>query len=180
MEIIAIILLLSFALLSFACIVIAFVYSLFFSIIPILFLGAFFAPTGKDIAEKMAVVAGIRPGDKAVDLGSGDGRLVIALANAGAEAHGYEINSILVWLSRYKIKKAGLSGRAFVHHKSFWGVDFSQFDIVTVFGINYMMKRLEAKLKKELKPGSRVVSYFFTFPTWQYSKKEDNIYLYKV
>ena len=180
METFTIILLLLFAILSFAFIFITFAFSLFFNIVPILFLGAFFAPSRKDIVGKIVNISGVKPGDTAVDLGSGDGRLVIAFAKAGAQAHGYEVNPILVWLCKYKIKKAGLSGKAFVHQKSFWRIDFSQFNIVTVFGINYMMKRLEAKLKKELKPGARVVSNYFIFPTWQYFKKEDDVSLYKV
>ena len=142
--------------------------------------GAFFAASEKKEVGKMIFLSGVKPGDKAVDLGSGDGRLVIALAKAGAEAHGYEINPVLVWWSRREIKKAGLSDKAFIHRNNFWNMSFSKFNVVAVFGIGYMMKKLEAKLKKELKPGSRVVSNYFIFPNWQYSKKEDNIYLYEI
>ncbi len=153
-------------------------YFLFFNVLGTLFLGAFFASSKKEIVEKIVLISDVKPGEKAIDLGSGDGRLVIALAKAGAEAHGYEVNPILVWLSKKNIKKAGLEGKAFVHLKNFWIVDFSQFDVVMVYGISYIMKRLETKLKRELRPGSRVVSNYFVFPNWQHSKKEDNVYLY--
>mgnify|MGYP001577833905 FL=1 len=120
----------------------------------------------------------IRPGEKAADIGSGDGRIVIAMARAGAETHGYEIDPLLIWRSRRKIRQAGLQNKSFIHWKDFWNEDFSSFDIVTVYGIKHIMKKLEEKLKKELKPGARVVSNGFKFPTWQPLKSQDGLHLY--
>ena len=165
-----------FSLLFFAS---ALFFCIFFYIIPTLLFGAFFAPSKMETVEKMLALSDIKLGEKAVDLGSGDGRLVIAFAKAGVEAHGYEINPFLIRWSRRKIKEAGLGDRAFIHGGNFWKEDFSSFDVVTVFGIGYMMKKLENKLKKELKPGSRMVSNCFVFPSLSYIKKEGNIYLYK-
>jgi len=141
--------------------------------------GAIFLPIHKKRVDTMIALSSVRPEDKVVDLGSGDGRIVIEFAKAGAEAHGYEINPFLVWLSRKNIREAGLKGKAFVHWKSFWRVNLSDYSIVTLFGINYIMKDLEQKLLKELTPGSRVVSYLFQFPTWQSEKKEYGVFLYK-
>jgi ribosomal protein L11 methylase PrmA len=118
--------------------------------------------------------------NKAVDLGSGDGRLVIALAQAGFEAHGFETNPYLVWLSRWRIKKAGLQGRAFIHAKNYWPHDLSQYDVVTLFGVFYMMNKMKAKLKKELKPGALIASNYFHFPDWPEVKKKNNIYIYQI
>ena len=146
---------------------------------PVLFSGAFYAPTRQEIVKKMINLAGVRPGDKAIDLGSGDGRIVIALGEAGVEAHGYEINPFFVWLARKNIRKAGLTNKASIHWKNFWNENLSEFDIVTVYGIGYMMKKLEIKLRRELKAGARIVSNYFTFTKWPHSKKEDNIYLYQ-
>lgn len=140
--------------------------------------GAFFAATRQGQIKKMIALAEIKPGEKAVDLGSGDGRLVIALAKAGAEAHGYEINPFLVLIAKRNIIKAGFENKAFIHWKNFWLEDISKFNIVTIFGIGYMMGKLEAKLKRELNPGSRIISKYFIFPTWLQFKKEDNIHLY--
>jgi len=166
-------------LLIFLLIVCLFVFSMSFLILPTLFWGAIYVPTKPGIVKKMINLADIKPGDKAVDLGSGDGRLVIALAKAGAEAHGYEINRFLVCLARKNIRQAGLSDRAFILLKSFWEQDFSKFDIVTIYGMSHIMKKLELKLKKELKPNAKVVSNSFTFPNWQHSKKEEGVYLYE-
>lgn len=179
-EIFVTVLLFLFLILSFIFFVAVSIFAVFLNIVPIMFRGAFFAPSERKEVERIILLSGAKSGDKAVDLGSGDGRLVIALAKAGAEAHGYEINPILVWWSRLKIKKAGLSKKAFVYQKNFWNLDLSDFNIVSVFGIKYMMARLELKLKKELKPDARVVSNYFIFPTWQYSKKESSAYLYEV
>lgn len=126
----------------------------------------------------MVSLANVKPGEKAVDLGSGDGRVVIAMAKQGIEAHGYEINPLLVILSRRNIKKAGVSDKVFVHWQSFWNKNLSEFDIITVYGISYMMKKLETKLKKELKLNARVVSNYFIFSDWQPEKRENNVYVY--
>ena len=149
------------------------------SLRPVLAGGAFYASTREETVKKMVALAQIKPGEKAVDLGSGDGRLVIALARTGAQASGYEIDPLLVWLSRRKIRQAGLEKQAFIYRQSFWNGDLSGFDVVTVYGISYMMKRLERKLKRELKTGARVVSNYFTFPAWAESKKEGRLYLYQ-
>jgi len=69
---------------------------------PFLFWGAVYVPTEDSRAKRMIEFLDIRPGEKIIDLGAGDGRLVIAAANAGAEAHGYEISSALVRLAKKK------------------------------------------------------------------------------
>ena len=95
----------------------------------------------------MIALAQIKPQTKAVDLGSGDGRIVIALARAGVDAVGYEINPILAWWSRIRIYRLGLQSRARIYNQSFWSADLSGFDVVMIFGITHIMGRLEKKLK---------------------------------
>ncbi|MBI4138187.1 MAG: class I SAM-dependent methyltransferase [Candidatus Wildermuthbacteria bacterium] len=151
---------------------------LLFSIVPICY-GAFYAGTRKDNLQELMVLAQTRSGEKAADLGSGDGRIVIALAKAGAMAHGYEINPLLVWWSRRKIRKAGLQNTAWIYWRNFWSIDFSPFDVVIVFGVSTIMKQLEEKLKKELKPGARVVSNSFAFPFWKPEKTVGRVFFYR-
>lgn len=148
-------------------------------VLVIMLRGAPYVPSQKKTVEQMVALSGVLPGERAIDLGSGDGRVVIALARAGAEAHGYEINPLLVWLGRRKIKKAGLDGKAFIHFKDFWSVDFSDFDVVTVFGISHIMRILGRKCRKELKGGARVVANSFPFPKWEHSKKDGEVYFYE-
>lgn len=151
---------------------------IFFSVIPMIS-GAFYASTKKEALETMARLARVKQNEKAIDIGSGDGRIVIALAKAGAMAYGYDINPLLVWWSRFKIRRAGLRGRAFVFWRDFWHQKFDSFDIVTVYGITRIMKGLEKKLRRELKPGARVISHGFQFPTWQCLEQSGRVYLYK-
>jgi len=146
---------------------------------PFIFWGAIYASSKGEKIKKMIELAEIKSGERAADLGAGDGKLVIALAKKGVEAHGYEINPILVWQARRNINKTGLRGKAFIHWKNFWNEDLSKFDIITVYGIGYIMKKLEKKLRKELKNNARVVSNAFRFPTWPQIKKEGGVYLYK-
>lgn len=144
-----------------------------------IFKGAPFVPTDRQTLETMIRITQIKPGERLADLGSGDGRILIAAARAGAVAHGYEINPFLILWSLYKIRKAGVADRAFVHWKSFWRADYSNFDIVMLFGITSIMKKLGLKLKAELRPGSRVISNTFQFPEWE-PEKVQNVFVYKI
>lgn len=139
----------------------------------------FFVPSEESSVKTIVKLAQPRPGEKAVDLGSGDGRIVIALAQAGIEAHGYEINPLLVWWSRYRIRKAGLVGRAFIHRKNFWQEDLSGFNVVVIYSTNFIMPRLEHKLTQELKPGTKVVTNEAVFPHWQSLQEENKVHLYR-
>lgn len=151
---------------------------LIFFLLP-LFNGAPYVGSNQEIIRKMVEISNLKKGDKVADLGSGDGRVIIAFAKEGVESHGYEINPLLVLLSKIKIKKEGLENKAFAHLKSFWRVDFSKFDVVTVFGGFHIMKNLEKKLWKELSEKGRVVSSTFLFPNWKYARKGGGVYLYK-
>ncbi|MGI5828247.1 MAG: SAM-dependent methyltransferase [Patescibacteria group bacterium] len=139
-----------------------------------------YVPSSWNRLETMIELCAVKPGQKTADLGSGDGRVVIALAQRGAEAHGFEIEPERVELAKKNIRKAGLEGKAFIHQANFWDVNLSQFDIITVYGITGIMDRLETKLKKELRNGSKVISNYFTFPTWRHKILKDDVYLYNL
>src|SRR3989344_1700471 len=141
--------------------------------------GAPYVPSRDNAVQAMIALAAIRPGEQACDLGSGDGRIVIALAMAGAIAHGYETNPILVWLSRRKIKKQNLQGRAFIHWNSLWSSNLRDFQIVTIFGITHIMSELGEKITREMEPGSRVLSNIFKFENLALADKRGTVGLYK-
>jgi len=141
--------------------------------------GAIYVPTAMPAVHRMVKCTNAGPGKTCADIGSGDGRLVIEMAKKGAVAHGYENNPLLVWKSRRKIQQEGLQDRAFIHFKSFWNVDFSQFDAITVFGITHIMKRLWRKCQRELKPGALIVSNAFQFANVEPIAKDDGIYVYQ-
>jgi protein-L-isoaspartate O-methyltransferase len=117
---------------------------------------------------------------KAVDLGSGDGRIVIELARAGYQAHGYEINPFLVVRSRRKIKKLGLEDRANIHWGNFWKKDLSGYDLVVVYGITYVMQELKEKFFSELEQNAKVICHTYEFKSWDEKKQQGKAFLYIV
>ena len=140
--------------------------------------GGPYAPIGEQKIEQMLSLLKTKPKEIAADIGSGDGRIVIALAKKGVIAHGYELNPLLVLIARYKIRKAGLSKKAFIHMTDMWRVNYNQYDIITVYLAPHVMKRLEKKLKPELKKSGRIAMNHYHFPNWKFKKRINNIYLY--
>ena len=155
------------------------IYLLFYVFFP-LGRGAIYEPSSPDKTADIAELAEVTPSDRAADLGSGDGRVVIALARAGAVAHGYEVNPFLVLRSRANIRAAGVADRAFIHWGSFWRADLSPYSLITVFQVGFIMARLEAKLSRELSPGSRVVSHYWRFPSLRPEGVRGDVYRYRI
>jgi ribosomal protein L11 methylase PrmA len=137
-----------------------------------------FFPTTRYRVQTMIQLASIKKSEKAADLGSGDGRIVIALAQAGAQAQGYEQDENLIDISKELIRRARCDSRAVIHNKDFWQENLSTYDIICVYPMPDVMEALEKKLQEELKPGARVLLNFYPFPNWKAKKKKDNVYLY--
>jgi len=128
--------------------------------------GAPYVPSHRQAIDEVVELAALKPGERAVELGSGDGRLAIALAQSQPKATvlGFEINPILVWAARRRIRRAGLEARVTVRRANFWKEDLGRYDVVTVFGIPHVMKRLSTQLKRTARPGTRAVSNAFPIP----------------
>lgn len=154
------------------------VYVLIFILIPLVF-GAPFEGSQEKVVKKMLASARPKKSDKVADLGSGDGRIVIAFAQKGIESHGFEINPLLVLYSRWNIRRLGLHKRAFIHWKNFWNTDLSSFTIINVFQISYLMPRLEKKLTEESLKGTKVISNTWKFPHWKTEKSVPPVYVYR-
>ncbi len=118
-----------------------------------------------------------KKGEKIVDLGSGDGKLLFEIANRGGRAYGYEINPIAYLISLFRTKIGGFKNVK-VYYGNFMNADLSKYDAVVIYGISTIMPRIERKLKSELKPGTRVVSNFFQFPNLKPVKKGGDVLLY--
>lgn len=140
--------------------------------------GAMYAPTSPHAVKLMMQLLQVEAGKRAIDIGSGDGRIVIAFAQAGLDAYGVESNLFLVLWSRYKIRRAGVQHHAHVYWNSFRRINYANYEYVTLFGIFYIMKSLEAQLQRELPAGGRVVSNHFAFPHWNAAKSEEDLHLY--
>ncbi|XP_007903516.2 ATP synthase subunit C lysine N-methyltransferase [Callorhinchus milii] len=101
-----------------------------------------------------------------VDIGSGDGRIVIEAAKRGFRAVGYELNPWLAWYSRYRAWRVGVHHSTTFYICDLWKVNFSEFNNVVIFGVPQMMPQLEEKLQQELKGSARVIACRFPFPSW--------------
>ncbi|MDP3963863.1 MAG: class I SAM-dependent methyltransferase [bacterium] len=137
-------------------------------------------PSKPAVIETMRRFLEPKPGARIADLGSGDGRIVMTLAEDGAMVDGYEFNPFLAFWSRRKVKKAGLQTHARIFRKNFWSVDLSAYDAVVVFGAPHIMERLAKKLRKELKPGAKICSNAFMLPGWTPILKEHGVFLYQL
>jgi ribosomal protein L11 methylase PrmA len=123
-----------------------------------------FVPSSDTRLKAMLELAEIKAGERAIDLGSGDGKLVIALARQGAIVDGYELDEGRVNLSKENITKERLTNPPQIYNETFWNADLSQYDLIVLYGITSIMERLEKKLTLEAKPGTKVVSNLFKFP----------------
>ena len=110
----------------------------------------------------------LHPGDFVVDLGSGDGRLVIAAVERfGARGgFGVDISEVAVDYANGKAAEAGVADRVRFLRRDLFATDVSQATVVTVYLFPTAMPRLRDKLLAELAPGTRVVSHDFPFPGW--------------
>jgi protein-L-isoaspartate O-methyltransferase len=122
-----------------------------------------FVPTPPDVVAKMLELAEVKKTDLVYDLGSGDGRIVIAAAKIGCTAIGVEWDKELVQESRDKAKEAGIEKRATFELGDLFEADFSKADVVAVYILPTMLKKLVPKFNK-LKPGARIVSHAFAIP----------------
>jgi len=119
------------------------------------------------------------PDGRFVDLGSGDGRVVIEFARAGFESTGVEMNPFLVWWSQLKIKQSGLANAKIIR-KNFWKVSLREFDILYIFQLSSINSLITKKLQTELPPGSIIISFGFPFMDFDLIKKHGEFLVYKV
>ncbi len=131
-----------------------------------------FVPSPQEVVDRMIELAGVKKGDVVYDMGSGDGRIVIAAAKKGARAVGFEIDGDLVKESRENIRKAGVQNLAEIRQQDILTVNFSQASVVTMYLLPDVNLKLKPNLLKQLKPGSRVVSHSFDMGDWKPDKVE--------
>lgn len=132
--------------------------------------------TSRYRVERMVELSYVKRNDRMCDLGSGDGRIVMAFAETGADAFGYELDSGLIMKSRKLITEK--NNLATILEKDFWDENLSEYDVVTVYPMPDVMMQLQEKLKNELYDGSRVLVNYYPFSDWEYTSVRDNVYLY--
>jgi len=123
-------------------------------------------PTPDEVVARMLTMAQVGPNDFHMDLGSGDGKIVIAAAKRGAKALGIEYNPDMVKLATDNAQKAGVSDRASFRRADIFQTDFSQATVITLYLLPALNMRLRPQLLS-MKPGTRVVSHSFTMEDWE-------------
>jgi precorrin-6B methylase 2 len=123
-------------------------------------------PTSDSLVAKMLDIAKVTSQDYLIDLGSGDGRTVIAAAKRGTQALGIEYNPDMVELSIRNAASAGVSDKAKFIKADLFESDFSRATVITMFLLPDINLKLRPKLLN-LKPGTRIVSNSFTMEEWQ-------------
>ena len=140
------------------------------------------------VVDTMLEMARVKPGEMVVDLGCGDGRILVAAAGKyKAKAMGVEISPKLVAQAKARIAAEGLSEQAQVIEGDLLQADLTGADVVTIYLATEMNSQLRPRLEKYLKPGARVVSHDFPVPGWKPTRvdKTDGrqghaIYLYEM
>ena len=127
-----------------------------------------FVPTPHDVVAAMLKVANVRRNDVLFDLGSGDGRIVIAAAKKyGTRGTGIDIDSVRVAEGRLGARKAGVANKAKFQRADLFETDLREATVVTLYLLPTLNVKLRPKLYAELKPGSRVVSHAFDMGSWK-------------
>jgi len=132
-----------------------------------------FITTPEQVLERMLALAGTGPADFVMDLGSGDGRIVIAAARKfGASGLGVDLDARLVALSRDNARAAGVSDRVAFEQRDVLLTDLRRATVVTLYLLPSIIDRLQPKLLDELRPGSRIVSHAFAMVGWKPDRME--------
>ena len=151
---------------------------LFFLALPGFLWGAPYIASRPEWVADIVAVAGPRPGQLAIDLGSGDGRLLLAMAERGCRGIGYEVNLFLVWLTRWRAWRQGAP--VMVHWRDFDKAELGEADLVLLYGVDRAMTRLTRKLRREMKPGAAIVSLRYPIPDWPVDQRHGAAFLYRI
>lgn len=130
--------------------------------------GGPYVPTPQTVVDAMLEVAKVGPGDYVIDLGSGDGRIVMTAAQRyKARGFGVDIDKELVDQSNAEAQQRGLADRVSFQQEDVMKARIEDATVVTLYLLPGMMQMLQAKFVRELKPGTRIVSHDFPFGDWK-------------
>ncbi len=133
-----------------------------------------YVPTPGNIVEEMLRLANVDKTDRVYDLGSGDGRIVIAAAKKfHAQAVGVELDDDLYKKSVDQIAALGLQDKAKILHMNMYKVNLKPATVVTMYLLTSVNERMKPILERDLRSGARVVTHDFQIPGWQAEKSID-------
>lgn len=127
-----------------------------------------YIPTPQAVVDKMLDLAEVGADDFLIDLGSGDGRIVITAAQPrGARGFGVEIDPRLVEASNEAARKAGVAARAQFYARNLFDTDIGEASVLTLYLLPEVNLQLRPRLLAQLKPGTRVVSHDWDMGEWR-------------
>jgi phospholipid N-methyltransferase len=130
--------------------------------------GGPYVPTPNVVVDRMLGMANVGANDYVIDLGSGDGIIVLTAAHQRkSSGYGVDIDEELIRLSNQRAKSLGVSDRVRFEARDIFKTDVSKATVVTLYLLPEFMRRLRPKLFNELKPGTRIVSHDYHFDEWQ-------------
>lgn len=133
-----------------------------------------FVTTPPNVVGAMLEMAMISTNDYLVDLGSGDGRIVIEAAKKyGVRGMGIEIDPNLVFTANQEAKRHGVAGRVSFTQGNLFVMDFSRASVLTMYLLPQINMQLRPRLLNELKPGTRVVSHDFDMEEWKPDQRRE-------
>jgi len=145
-----------------------------------IFLDLPYVATDRKKIETIIKFAQIKPKETVIDMGSGDGRLLFAAAQKGANAIGYELNPLLVFLTIIHAKLKGLSNRIVICRKNLWKADLKVADVIFVYSLKRDIQKFEDFIYQNAQKGTRIVVNTNPFPSKNPIKSENGIFLYKI
>src|SRR6267378_8196192 len=127
-----------------------------------------YVPTPQAVVDKMLDMAQVKSGDMVVDLGSGDGRIMITAAQRhGARGFGVDIDPRLVQRSNDEARRLGVADRVKFLRQDLFNTDFHEANVLTLYLLPDVNMALRPKILAELKPGTRVVSHDYDMREWR-------------
>jgi hypothetical protein len=127
-----------------------------------------YVPTPANVVDAMLALAKVGPNDYLIDLGSGDGRIVIAAAKRfGTRGFGVDIDGALVSAAQREAQGQGVSDKVAFHARNLFITDISRATVITMYLFPQVNMRLRPRFFTELKPGTRIVSHDFDMDNWR-------------
>lgn len=126
-----------------------------------------YVPTPEEVVNRMLQEADVGPGDYVIDLGSGDGRIVIAAAKNGAVGHGVDLDPQRVREARENAIEEGVDDRVLFLQEDIFETDIHQASVITMYLLTSVNQKLRPRLFEDLRPGTKVVSHSFDMGSWE-------------
>ncbi|HEY4135564.1 MAG TPA: methyltransferase domain-containing protein [Alphaproteobacteria bacterium] len=132
-----------------------------------------YVPTAQTTVDEMLKLAGVKAGDHLIDLGCGDGRIVVSAAKLGATAMGVDINPTRIKESNENAKAAGVTDKVKFFEQNLFDTKIADATVMSMYLLPSVNLQLRPRILSELKPGTRIVSHDFDMGDWKPDQFKD-------